>query len=195
MAQRGARGILGLKRVFKIMDDNNSGFLDRSEFSKALKDYRVQTTPEEASKLFQLFDLNNDGKISYDELLRGVVGEMNNFRRGFVQKAFTKLDRNRNGVIELDDIVGVYSAKRHPDVRSGKKTEEEVLSEFLETFELHYSLLHPGSKDKCITFDEFVEYYNNISMSIEDDRYFELMMTNAWNLNNVSYSKGWGTEY
>lgn len=32
-------------------------------------------------------------------------------------------------------------------------------------------------------------------MSIDDDRYFELMMTNAWNLNNVSYKKGWGTEY
>jgi Ca2+-binding EF-hand superfamily protein len=139
--------------------------------------------------------LNGDGSISYDELLRGVVGEMNNFRRGFVQKAFTKLDRNGNGIVELDDIKGVYNAKNHPDVKIGKKTEEEVLSEFLDTFELHYSLSHPGSRDHRITFDEFIEYYNNISMSIEDDRYFELMMTNAWNLNNVSYSKGYGAQY
>ena len=28
-----------------------------------------------------------------------------------------------------------------------------------------------------------------------DDRYFELMITNAWNLNNVTYNKGWGTQY
>ena len=50
---------------------------------------------------------------------------------------------------------------------------------------MHYSLLHPGSRgDKKITFEEFVEYYNNVSLSIEDERYFELMMTNAWNLNN-----------
>ena len=75
--------------------------------------------------------------------------------------------------------------KHHPDVKLGKKTEEEVLIEFLDTFEMHYSLLHPGSRgDKKITFEEFVEYYNNVSLSIEDDRYFELMMTNAWNLNN-----------
>lgn len=40
-----------------------------------------------------------------------------------------------------------------------------------------------------------MEYYNNVSMSVEDDRYFELMMTNAWNLNNASYKKGWGAEY
>ena len=56
-------------------------------------------------------------------------------------------------------------------------------------------MMHPGSKDRQITFDEFVEYYTNISMSIEDDRYFELMITNAWNLNNKNYSKGWAGEY
>jgi calcyphosin len=44
MAARGARGIIGLKRIFKIMDDDNSGYLDPSEFSKALKDYRVSVS-------------------------------------------------------------------------------------------------------------------------------------------------------
>ena len=72
-------------------------------------------------------------------------------------------------------------------MKLGKKTEEEVFIEFMDTFELHYSLLHPGNSrgDKIVTLDEFVEYYNNISMSFEDDRYFELMMINAWNLNNA----------
>jgi Ca2+-binding EF-hand superfamily protein len=41
MRSRGARGILGLRRIFKIMDDDNSGYLDWNEFTKALKDYRV----------------------------------------------------------------------------------------------------------------------------------------------------------
>ena len=176
------------------MDDDSSGYLDRNEFNKALKDYRVTVTPEEAKKLYSIFDINQDGQISYDEFLRGVVGEMNQPRRNLVKRAFDKLDRNKNGVVELDDIKGVYNAKYHPDVKLGKKTEEEVLSEFLDTFEMHYSLSHPNSRDKKITFDEFIEYYNNVSMSIEDDRYFELMMTNAWNLNNVNYNKGWGGE-
>lgn len=77
MASRGARGIIGLKRIFKIMDDDGSGYLDVNEFNKALKDYRVSVTPEESRKLFQIFDINGDGNISYDEFLRGVVGEMN----------------------------------------------------------------------------------------------------------------------
>ena len=39
---RGARGINGIKRVFKIMDDNNSKTLDLQEFTKAMNDYRIQ---------------------------------------------------------------------------------------------------------------------------------------------------------
>jgi hypothetical protein len=41
LASRGARGIFGIQRVFKVMDDNNSGTLDIQEFWKALCDFRV----------------------------------------------------------------------------------------------------------------------------------------------------------
>ncbi len=64
---------------------------------------------------------------------------MNNFRRKLVDQAFDILDKTGNGVIEMDDITDTYNARYHPDVRDGKKTEEEVLMEFLETFEAHHN--------------------------------------------------------
>ena len=126
--------------------------------------------------------------------MRSVVGEMTAFRKALVKRAFDKLDQNKNGIIEIDDIKSFYNAKHHPDVKAGKKTEDEVLAEFLDTFELHHSLKNPGDKDRKINIREWNEYYNNISASIDNDQYFELMITNAWNLNNVSYKKGWGAE-
>lgn len=65
---------------------------------------------------------------------------MNGFRRGLSEKAFRIMDRDKSGTLNIDDIKGVYNGKKHPDVIAGKKTEEEVLGEFLDTFELHYSL-------------------------------------------------------
>ena len=41
LASRGARGIIGLSKQFKIMDDDNSHDLDIYEFKKAIKDFRV----------------------------------------------------------------------------------------------------------------------------------------------------------
>lgn len=39
----------------------------------------------------------------------------------------------------LNDFLGVYNATKHPDVISGKKTEDEILGEFLDTFEVHHA--------------------------------------------------------
>ena len=41
---------------------------------------------------------------------------------------------DKNGYVDINDLKGVYNAKRHPDVVQGKKTEEEILYEFLQTF-------------------------------------------------------------
>jgi hypothetical protein len=85
--------------------------------------------------------VNRDGTVNYDEFLRGVAGEMNEFRVNIVRKAFKKMDKDGSGVLDVDDLKGsVYNASQHPDVKSGKKTEDEVLSEFLDTFEAHYGL-------------------------------------------------------
>jgi hypothetical protein len=39
----------------------------------------------------------------------------------------------------------------HPDVKSGKRTENEILTEFLETFEQHYNTITGGKSDGKIT--------------------------------------------
>ena len=40
------------------------------------------------------------------------------------------MDKDGSGVIDINDLRGRYNAKFHPDVRQGKKTEDEVLAEF-----------------------------------------------------------------
>ena len=74
---RGARGIIGLGRSFRVIDDNNTGTLDKNEFAKAMRDYRITDDNEEIEAIFLTFDADKTDTISYDEFLRAVVGEMN----------------------------------------------------------------------------------------------------------------------
>ena len=196
LAARGARGLIGLAKQFKIADDDNSKDLDVSEFKKAVRDFRVGLQDKDTERLFSIFDRDRSGKIDYEEFLRGVRGEMNQFRVNLCKKAFNIMDKDKSGVLNLDDIRQTYNAKMHPDVKSGKKTEDDILMEFLDTFEQHYAIQHEESRDSQISMDEWIEYYNNVSMSIDDDKYFEVMMTAAWNLDNSRVTKkGWGGEY
>lgn len=57
-----------------------------------------------------------------------------------VELAFKKLDKDGSGVVDINDIKGVYNGRNHPDVKAGRRTEEDVLGEFLETFEMHFNI-------------------------------------------------------
>ena len=46
------------------------------------------------------------------------------------------MDKDGNGVLDYHDLVNTYNAKMHPDVISGKRTEKDVLEEFLSGFEV-----------------------------------------------------------
>ena len=58
---RGARGIVGLSKAFKVMDDNNSDDLSAEEFSKAMRDYRISDNDEEIHAIIQIFDRDGSG--------------------------------------------------------------------------------------------------------------------------------------
>ncbi len=49
---RGARGIIGLQKLFAIMDDDGSKSISVYEFSKACKDFRVGISEENVPILF-----------------------------------------------------------------------------------------------------------------------------------------------
>ncbi len=179
---RGSSGIIGLARQFKIMDDNRSMTLDWNEFVKACHDYRVTLPDADLKTLFNAFDANHDNNVSYDEFLRNVRGPMSASREKITKEAFSKIDRTGDGTIDINDIKGQYNARNHPEVRAGRKSEDEILSEFLMTFETHHFTRSGTGKDSRVTWEEFKEYYENVGASVDDDRYFELMMVNAWKL-------------
>ena len=192
---RGARGILNLGKSFKIMDDDGSGYLDNAEFTKAMKSYRITSDPMELEAIFDAFDPDDNGEIVYDEFLQEIMGPMNARRVALAKKAFKVIDEDGSGVLDISDIRNRYNAKKHPDVMSGKQTEDDILYEFLDTFEAHHSDNKEDARDGRVSVDEWTEYYNNVSMSIDRDDYFELMMNNAWNLKGDKVTKkGWGGE-
>ena len=183
---RGPRGMIGLQRMFQIMDDDKSQTLSLPEFTKACKDFKSGISEENVPILFKLFDKNNDGTISYDEFLGAVRKPLTRKRQILLKETFEVIDINSNGTLTLDEIKKSYNASKHPDVIQGKKTEANVFNEFLETFEAHHRIVNENYTHDDVEMDEFIEYYENVSFAIDDDKEFEMMLQNTWNLKTLN---------
>jgi Ca2+-binding EF-hand superfamily protein len=180
----GIKGISQIIENFRKIDTDNSQGIDYEEFKKASNIFQFNLNENELEKAFIAFDRNNNGIIEYDEFLRTIRGEMNDYRKKIVFNAFRSIDINKNGAVNINYIKNKYNAKNHPDVKSGKKNENEVYNDFIYYFDIAYNYLNGSQGDGYVIFDDFLEYYQNISMFIENDDYFELLVNSEWNINN-----------
>ncbi len=177
---RGGKGVIGLEKQFKIFDMDGSGELTRDEFKKAINDYKLEMDERDLDNLFKMFDRNMDGKISYTEFMTTMVGNMSEFRRNMVERAFENLDPAGEGTIDLEQLKKSFNARMHPDVKTGKKTEDEAATEFATTFDSQHAGY--GTPETKVTKEEFISYYTKMSAAIESDSYFDNMMTDVWGL-------------
>lgn len=177
LKRRGAEGIRGLGRHFKIVDRNRSGDLDSEEFAQCCRINALGLTGPEMQILMKAFDRDHSGAISYEEFLRAVRGRLSPARKTMVKKIFDVLDKigGERGYLTVDNISGIYSVSKHPGVISGKITKEEALQEFLNSFEGT-----EGNRDGRVTLDEWIRHYEEVSASIDSDDYFGTMLAGTW---------------
>ena len=164
-----------MARIFKAMDNNGNGLLDVDDFRWGLMDYGVSLSKEEAQQVLKHFDRDGNGHVDFNEFLRSIRGDINATRKRVIRQAYDKLDVNKDGSVRLDDISKLFDASQHPDVIEGRKSPEQIFVEFMRMWDTQ-------EKDSIITFDEFCEYYSDVSASIDTDDYFVAMMQSAWKL-------------
>jgi len=172
---RGENGYRGLVRILRRMDDNGNRNLEPQELADGLAVYGLHLSKQELATLFKYFDADGNGHISITEFMAGLRPNISPARLALVKMAFLRLDRiNPDGTVTLQELGQMYKADKHPAVLEGSKTEEEVIREFNDAWD--------KNGDEVITEDEFIKYYKDLSASIDNDQYFELMIRNAWHI-------------
>jgi Ca2+-binding EF-hand superfamily protein len=180
-------GIRSIALEFKIMDADKTGRLDREEILSGLAKFGVSLDEEQAQAVLNFCDSDHDGSVDFNEFLAALRGPLKKRRLKLIMMAFAVLDKDASGEVTLAELASIYDTSCHPDVVDGRKTKEQVLKEFAAQWD-NGGADSKGKGDGVITKDEFVHYYRDVSASIDDDDYFELMIRNAW---HISGGEGW----
>ncbi|OWF56566.1 Calcium-binding protein SPEC 2A [Mizuhopecten yessoensis] len=135
--------VLVLRRAFKKMDADGSGFLTRDEILRAAsEDAGLNVTAEKISDMLIAVTNDADKKISYDEFL-DIWGMKQT--SSVMRMTFQKLDKDNSGSLTKDEML------------AGIKSDEE-LSIQAETIS---ALLVKWCKGSSISYEEFCRFYEN----------------------------------
>lgn len=163
------------------MDTDDNRRLSLEELQQALEHYGLAVSSDEVSLLMKCLDKDKTGTLNVTEFLLAIRGDVNKRRQQMINMAYDVLDKNGNGIITIEDIQSAYNVNHDPDVLAGRLPADAALENFLAQFDTI-------EQDGQVTRKEFIEYYRNISASIDNDDYFELMIRNAW---HIPGGEGW----
>ena len=68
-----------------------------------------------------------------------ILGQMGPARQQVVEQAFKKFETTGRGFASFRNLREVFDGRKHPDVANGKKSPDEVVTDFLEIFETHHN--------------------------------------------------------
>ena len=196
LKSQGTKSIFRFQRMLSIYDRKHSGLISFDNFYNIFKAYYSNISLADIKSIFSLFESKtnpNDNteikiisllQIKYDELLKSIIGNMPLNRQLIVKKVFDSFEKGSDGKIMTNDIKTKFNYSRHPDVLSGKNSAIEIYNDFLDFIETfrEYNDNLKGKYSFEMNYDEFADFYSEISMYIEDDDYFEKLLKNCWNL-------------
>lgn len=173
--KRGIRTVTGLGRLYRKLDTYNTGVLDQYDLEKGLKSFHINLDPQHLDEVFDILDPEGMKLLKHEDFVRNVIGEMNEYRKALVRKAFRKLDSNKKGVIHISDVSKFFNTNAKYKPAPGVSTGVSALQAFLDD-------VRESSKQEVISYTEFEEYYEGLSVSLTNDEDFANVLRNTWSV-------------
>ncbi|XP_065052618.1 calcyphosin-2-like [Rhopilema esculentum] len=173
LKKRAVKTVVNLGKHFRKMNKSGDGALDKDVLIAALHEFRIEVPEECLDIIWQTVDTNEHGKVDYDEFVRKFLGDMNEYRKMLVRKAFARLDTSKNGWTAKDNLKKFFNGRKHPRVVSGELSEQIVINEFFSNFE-------ETEKKGEVSYSEFEDYYEGLSIQVDTDEEFTAIMRSSW---------------
>uniref|UniRef100_UPI00358EB439 calcyphosin-2 n=1 Tax=Myxine glutinosa TaxID=7769 RepID=UPI00358EB439 len=153
-----------------------SGHITKPLVARALQASGLHLTEQKFAALWSYVTQAAHTMDGHDAVLHGLRGNMTENRKALVRKAYVNLDPNKVGAISTCNIMKFYAARGRPPALPGEVGEAEVRAALLRVLKLVF-------KDpQSITYGEFDDLHEVLSLGITDDSRFASLMRVTWGI-------------
>ena len=198
LANRGMKSIFIIQRMLYIYDKNQSGEIPFEKLCDIFEIYNINIAREEIFEFFEFLDKEHKGLIKYNDLIMILINNVNENRIILIQNLFDKLRKGKEYIL-LNDIKKYFNPDKYPDVLEQKKTSDEIAFDFIDSLEIfkeyNINLKNESIINGIMTYNDFENYFKEISLSINDDKIFDYLINFCWEvddrLNNYGNKNGY----
>ena len=172
----GVDSLLKITKKMQEYDSDGDGCLSFQEFKGCcLGDLRLENFNEsDLRQLFNAFDSNGDGQLQCKEFLTAIRGsKLSAFRNRAIVNVFRQFDKYGEGRVMLDAVCDAYDCNFYAKsiVKSSVKS---AMNDFVNWF------VSKKDFDGFVSFQDFTDYYQNISAAVESDALFQELLVRSW---------------
>lgn len=166
-----------LRRMCVQADTHGEGTLPIRTFAGLLSFVGVRLQEEELQPIFGLLKAPSDRQeVDYRRFFALMSPPMAELRGTVVRDAYAKLRAQANAnLVEVPDLQRQWKPQCHPDVQNGVISESEAREDFLRQWDI-------ASADGLVTYEEFLDYYQDVSLAVESHEIFVEIVRRAWGL-------------
>uniref|UniRef100_W5NHD9 Calcyphosine 2 n=1 Tax=Lepisosteus oculatus TaxID=7918 RepID=W5NHD9_LEPOC len=176
LKKRGVRTLTGIGKLFRSLDKSGDGVLQKEQVQLALKEFHLTLSEKDFDAVWRIMDLNCDGEVDYGEFLRAVTGEMNEYRKAFVRKTYQwKIAIEHTSSVYIFSFKDFHCSVIHY-IDPGEATEDQLRAGFVET------LREACTNRNDVSYCEFEDYYEGLSIGISEDEDFANILKNSWGI-------------
>ena len=198
LANRGMKSIFIIQRMLYIYDKNQSGEIPFEKLCDIFEIYNINIAREEIFEFFEFLDKEHKGLIKYNDLIMILINNVNENRIILIQNLFDKIRKGKEYIL-LNDIKKYFNPEKYPDVLEQKKTSDEIAFDFIDSLEIfkeyNINLKNESIINGIMTYNDFENYFKEISLSINDDKIFDYIINFCWEvddrLNNYGNKNGY----
>lgn len=120
--------------------------------------------------------IGDNRNLPYLKWINEMRGQMPPARESLCSELFQLLDKRGQKNIKVEDFERRYYPELSYQVKEGRKTSDDLMYEMGDRIDLFGRLGGYDFKSGVITYDEYMEFWDNVSSIIKDDKEFENMM-------------------
>lgn len=173
----GMHGVRKARRMCFGSDVRRDGTCPARTLEGILSYMAVRLCDGEYKKLLELFETHpGSDHIDYVKFFRLMEVDMPESRLEVVQDAYAKLTKvAAGGWVNITDIQNHWNPECYPEVQTGELSLAEAHMDFMRQWVVL-------SADGSVSYDEFLDYYRDVSMAIEKNSTFVEIVRKAWDL-------------